>query len=182
MAAPAVAAAAGMNPATLAALILGGSQLGGSILSSFGPKKNTYATSMFGDLQWDKFGQNVPTYQKYNLDQNSMMAMLQQMFNQGSSNLSGTMQRAGSGAGMNAFAQGSSMGLNNPFSLQQRARTGVMSQFAPQFGEMEQNRLNQGMNMPFKVNEFNANNEQMTWKSLMDYFNLKASLLPQMKA
>jgi hypothetical protein len=127
---------------------------------------------------FDELGTNRPeSYGQYNLNQNDMMGMLQRLFNQGSSNLSGTMQRAGSGAGMNAFGQGQSMGLSNPFSLQQRARNSTMSQFAPQFGELEQNRLNQGMNMPFKVNEFNRANQMMGFQDLMKYYGLKSQLV-----
>ena len=114
----------------------------------------------------------LPSMSKYNLDQNSLMSMLQKMFGQNQSNLSGTMQRAGSGAGMNAFSQGASMGLNNPFSLQQRARNSTMSQFAPQFGEMQSNYLNQAMNLPFQVNQFNRQGAQMDFGNQMTFEQL----------
>jgi hypothetical protein len=127
----------------------------------------------------------VPDLSQYNIDQNSIMQMIQKLFGQGQSNLYGTMQNAGSGAGRNAFAQGQSMGLSNPFSLQQRARNSTMSNFAPQFGGMEENRLNTLSNLPFQVNQFNsglANQGFQNQMTLKNYMLQKQQLDAQIEA
>ena len=160
-----------IDPVTMMA-IMGGTNLLGSLLGSgdtWGDKKKKSLYGIVGGLQ-------PPDYSKFNLNMPEMQRLFGNYFNQGQSNLSGAMTRAGSGAGINAFSQGQSMGLNNPFSLQQRAKTSTMGQFAPQFGELEGKRLNLMAQLPQMVSGFNRENQQMDWQSLMQKLGLMGNI------
>jgi hypothetical protein len=149
-----------------------GTNLLGSFLGSgdsWSDKKKKQLYEQIGGLQ-------PPDFSQYNLNRPELERLYGNYFNQGQSNLSGAMSRAGSGAGINAFSQGQSMGLNNPFSLQQRARTSTMSQFAPQFGELEGKRLGLMAQLPQMVSGFNREGQQMNWQSLMQKFGLMGNL------
>ena len=104
--------------------------------------------------------------------------LINNVYNTGQSNLYGAGQRAAGESGQYAGALASSQGYSDPTALMMRARTNALSQFAPQYGQLEQARAGQLLQAPMYARDM----YQKNFENLMNLLHARmgaTSQLPQ---